>query len=171
MKKKKKLITSTYSSGDSILRLKYLNVVIEEGLRLFPPLAIGLPRESPGAVVDGHYIPQGTTVSVENFSMSYDPRYWEDPKAFKPERWLVGLGADRPSEAHHPFSEGTRSCIGKNLAYLEMRILLANLVWHFDWELASTDIQDLNSSCQCFALWTMPKLLVKFRPRVEHCVG
>ncbi|KAI6602738.1 hypothetical protein MCOR12_003573 [Pyricularia oryzae] len=158
-------------TGDSILRLKYLNAVIEEGLRLFPPLAIGLPRESPGAVVDGHYIPQGTTVSVENFSMSYDPRYWEDPKAFRPERWLVGLGVDRPSEAHHPFSEGTRSCIGKNLAYLEMRILLANLVWHFDWELASTDIQDLNSSCQCFALWTMPKLLVKFRPRVEHCVG
>ncbi|KAG8158307.1 hypothetical protein KVR01_012068 [Diaporthe batatas] len=158
-------------TGDAVLGLKYLNGVIEEGLRLFPPLAIGLPRESPGAVVDGHFVPRGTCVSVENFSLSYDTRYWEEPESFRPERWL-GAGLEHDNKmAHHPFSEGTRSCIGKNLAYLELRILLASLVFHFDWELVSTDIEDWNSACQCFALWTMPELLVKLHPRANESVS
>ncbi|KAJ4403645.1 hypothetical protein N0V82_010622 [Gnomoniopsis sp. IMI 355080] len=157
-------------TGDSVVGLKYLNGVIEEGLRLFPPLALGLPRESPGAVVDGHFIPQGTCVSVENFSLSYDPRYWEEPESFRPERWL-GTGFEHDNKmAHHPFSEGTRSCIGKNLAYLELRILLASLVFQYEWELVSTEIEDWNSACQCFALWTMPELLVKLRPRGKAAV-
>ncbi|CCF42021.1 cytochrome P40 monooxygenase [Colletotrichum higginsianum] len=152
--------------GDSVTGLPYLNGVIEEGLRLFPPLAIGLPRESPGAVVDGRYIPEGTCVSVENLSLSYDTRYWNDPESFRPERWL-GDGFEGDCKlAHHPFSEGTRSCIGKNLAYLEMRVLLASLVYHFEWDLVS-EIEDWNKSSMCYALWTMPELLVKFRPRVE----
>ncbi|KZL86076.1 cytochrome p40 monooxygenase [Colletotrichum incanum] len=153
-------------TGDSVTGLTYLNSVIEEGLRLFPPLAIGLPRESPGAVVDSRYIPKGVCVSVENFSLSYDARYWKDPESFKPERWL-GNGFESDCKlAHHPFSEGTRSCIGKNLAYLEMRILLTSLVYHFDWELIS-DIEDWNRTCMCYALWTMPDLQVKFHPRFK----
>ncbi|POS72002.1 cytochrome P40 monooxygenase [Diaporthe helianthi] len=167
-------------TGESVVGLQYLGGVIEEGLRLFPPLALGLPRESPGAVVDGHFIPQGTCVSVENFSMSYDPRYWENPECFRPERWLSGAGAGDLSQgggggddksAHHPFSEGTRSCIGKNLAYLELRILLASMVFCFEWELVSTEIEDWNSACECFALWTMPKLMVKLRPRGKELVS
>ncbi|OLN96965.1 Isotrichodermin C-15 hydroxylase 18 [Colletotrichum chlorophyti] len=153
-------------TGNSVAGLEYLNSVIEEGLRLFPPLAIGLPRESPGATVDGRYIPKGVCVSVENFSLSYDPRYWKDPESFRPERWL-GKGFENDYKlAHHPFSEGTRSCIGKNLAYLEMRVLLTSLIYHFDWELVS-DIEDWNQACKCYALWTMPDLLVKFNPRIK----
>jgi cytochrome P450 len=91
-------------TGDSTARCEYLHGVIEEGLRLFPPVAVGLPRVSPGAVIDGrYYVPAGYIVSCENYPLARDPRYWVDPDSFRPERWIgQGLGDDK--RAFQPFS-------------------------------------------------------------------
>ncbi|KAI1840690.1 hypothetical protein JX266_013097 [Neoarthrinium moseri] len=165
-----KFDSSDQINDGSTKGLEYLSAVIEEGLRLFPPLALGLPRESPGAVIDGHYVPPGVCVSAENFSLSYDSRFWIEPQSFKPERW-IGAGIEGDNKAAHvPFSEGPRSCIGKSLAYVEMRLILAKLVWHFDWVLASTDLDDWNQASMCYALWKMPKLMVEFHPRQASSV-
>ena len=71
--------------------LKYLRACIDEALRLRPALPPGLPREVPkgGAQVAGHYLAEGTTVSVNAYTVHRDPGVFADPEAFKPERWLT----------------------------------------------------------------------------------
>ncbi|KAI6763177.1 hypothetical protein HG531_013074 [Fusarium graminearum] len=135
-------------TGDATADMKYLSAVIEEGLRIFPPAPFGLPRISPGAVIDGHYVPPGVTVSVDHWTTKHDRRYWKDPYSFIPERWIdEGFGDTK--QASQPFSLGPRACLGINLAYLEMRIIIAKMVYCFDWELtALKDTLDTSSCLQ-----------------------
>ncbi|KAI1423449.1 cytochrome P450 monooxygenase-like protein [Xylaria sp. FL1777] len=150
-------------TGDSTASLPYLHGVIEESLRLFPPVPFSMPRHSPGAVVDGHYIPKGTVVSVATMSMPRDSRYWHDPESFRPERW-VGDGFNDEKKASQPFSMGPRACLGINLAYLEMRLTLAKMIWLYDWELA-VPRDEWVRECKMRVLWKKPDLWVKYRPR------
>ena len=90
-------------TGDSTARCEYLHGVVEEGLRMFPPVAAGLPRVSPGALIDGQYVPAGYIVACENYPLARDPRHWVNPDSFRPERWIgQGLGDDK--RAFQPFS-------------------------------------------------------------------
>ncbi|KAG6356107.1 hypothetical protein INS49_015492 [Diaporthe citri] len=131
---------------------------------MFPPVAAGLPRVCPGAVIDGQYVPAGYIVSCENYPLARDPRYWVNPDDFRPEQWIgQGLGDDK--RAFQPFSSGPRACLGINLAYLEPRITLAKIIFAYDLELVSREIEDWNRSCTSFGLWRKPGLLVKFHPR------
>lgn len=156
-------------TGDAAARCEYLQGVVEETLRLSPPVALSLPRVCPGAVIDGHAVPQGTTVGVENFEMQRDSRYWEEPDEFRPERWAVGgeaeerFGADERG-AFQPFSTGPRACLGVNLAYLEMRVVLAKVVHAYDLELVAPDVPDWNRACKVYGMWSKPPLMVKFIP-------
>ncbi|KAI0424703.1 cytochrome P450 monooxygenase-like protein [Xylaria sp. FL1042] len=151
-------------TGDSTATLPYLHGVIEESLRLFPPVPFSLPRHSPGALVDGHYVPKGTVVSVATMSMPRDSRYWHDGESFRPERW-VGEGFNDEKKASLPFSMGPRACLGINLAYLEMRLALAKMVWLYDWELA-VPRDEWVRDCKMRVLWKKPDLWVKYHPRV-----
>lgn len=152
-------------TGDNTNALPYLRAVLEEGLRIFPPVSFGLPRISPGATVDGQYVPPGVVVSVAPWVTHHDSRYWEEPEHFKPERWLENeVGASKL--AFQPFSLGPRACIGINLAYLEMRVILAKLVWMYDWELVNQDLDFLNE-VRLYFMWEMPALFVRFHPRVD----
>ncbi|KAI1747079.1 cytochrome P450 monooxygenase-like protein [Xylaria castorea] len=151
-------------TGESTATLPYLHGVIEESLRLFPPVPFSLPRHSPGAVIDGHYIPKGTVVSVAALSTTRDPRYWQDPENFHPERW-IGDGFNDQKKASQPFSTGSRACLGINLAYLEMKIVLATMVFLFDWELA-VPRDEWVRDCKMRILWKKADLLVKYHPRV-----
>lgn len=153
-------------NADEIAALPYLHGCIEEGLRLFPAVTVGLPRDSPGAVIDGHYIPEGVVVSGETFTLHTDPRYWVDPDAFRPERWIGDGFEGDDKRAFQTFSMGPRACLGLNMAYAEMRIALAKLVWLYDLEMAST-INDWYSACVDFGLWKKPPLMVKFHPRSQ----
>ncbi|KAI1145605.1 cytochrome P450 monooxygenase-like protein [Nemania diffusa] len=169
MKKLQKEVRDTFASldeisGDSTAGLSYLHGVIEEGLRLFPPVPFALPRHSPGAVVDGQYIPKNTAVWHSPLTMPRDPRYWQDPESFLPERW-IGEGFNDQKKASQPFSTGPRACLGINLAYLEMRIALAKLVWLYDWELA-VPRDEWVRDCGMRILWKKADLFVKYHPRV-----
>ncbi|KAI1186008.1 cytochrome P450 monooxygenase-like protein [Nemania serpens] len=169
MENLQKEIRSSFTSvdeitGDSTANLPYLHAVIEEGLRMFPPVPFALPRTSPGAEIDGHYIPKGTVVSVSPLNMTRDPRYWKDGESFRPERW-VGEGFHDQKKASQPFSTGPRACLGINLAYLEMRLALAKLVWLYDWELA-VPRDEWVRDCKMRILWKKADLWVKYHPRV-----
>jgi cytochrome P450 len=150
-------------TGDSTAGLKYLHGVIEESLRIFPPVSIALPRYSPGATIDGHYVPAGVTVGNSTYEMSRDPRYWHEPDSFLPERW-IGEGFHDNKKASQPFSTGPRGCLGINLAYLELNVTLAKVVYAFDFELVSKDLKGWADECKLYGLWKRPQVLVKFHP-------
>lgn len=123
--------------ADRVGDLRYLNAVIEEGLRLCPPVALGMPRVVPpgGAEVSGHSLPAGTFVSASGYASNRSPlNFSHEAELFDPSRWLVADGMTKPPAAFNPFSLGPRNCLGRNLAYLEMRLILARLLWHFDFQ-------------------------------------
>ena len=99
-------------NGHSVGTLTYLSAVIEEGLRLFPPFAIGLPRVSPGETVDGHFIPQGAVVYVSSWAASRSDLNFHQPNEFVPERWIDSDCKDTKA-ASQPFSLGARGCLGR----------------------------------------------------------
>lgn len=150
-------------TGDATQKLPYLHACIEEAMRVYPPVAFGLQRISYGASVDGNWVPSGALVSSQNWTINRDARYWQDPDSFKPERWL-GEGFGDNKYATQPFSLGPRACAGINLAYLEMRVILAKMVWQYDFELLNKEL-DWERESQMYVLWQKPVMNMKFYPR------
>lgn len=142
-------ILSTYSSldeikGDAKLHsCKYLTAFIQEASRMTPPVSAEPSRKvlSGGTSVDGHYIPAGLHVSTGLYCLSYNEHVFPDPFKFRPERWVVSENEKEGSSAESvalaesgfcAFSTGSRGCVGKNLAWLEMRIVMAKVIWTFE---------------------------------------
>lgn len=105
---------ATYNeiTGKSTDSLQYLRAVIDESLRIYPPIAAGLPRVSPGEIVDGNYVPKGTIVSVNTWVAGHIERNFHEPFEFIPERWLDPNCKDDKS-ASQPFLLGSRVCLGR----------------------------------------------------------
>ncbi|KAA8564239.1 hypothetical protein EYC84_011185 [Monilinia fructicola] len=162
---------------------KYLNAVLEEGLRMYPPVPSTLSRVVPegGSIVSGRYVPEGVSVGVNQWSAHFSSSNFHLPYEFHPERWLsmedvrelkgaypdMKLGDPKIFEnddrkSRQPFSLGPANCIGKNLAYAEMRVLLGNVVWGFDLEGGEGCSSWLERN-KIFALWKKPELWVRLR--------
>ncbi|KAI1084164.1 cytochrome P450 [Whalleya microplaca] len=161
-------------TGAGLAGLPYLNAVLEEAMRCFPPIAFGLPRVSPGETIDGHFVPEGVRVSVPHWILCHDPRVWDEPYQFRPERWLEVGGDDDvavlKSSAQpvvFPFSTGPRSCLGIAQAYLEMRITLAKLVYSCDMQVAS-DPGDWVQAATMNMMWKKAPLMLNFYPRDQE---
>ncbi|KAL6652759.1 hypothetical protein ACP70R_011684 [Stipagrostis hirtigluma subsp. patula] len=122
---------------DDLHDLKYLKLVIKETLRLHPPLPLLLPRECmEECKVMGYDIPKGTTVLVNAWAIGKDPRYWEDAHVFKPERFEDGKIDFKGTDFEYiPFGSGRRMCPGMTFAQAIIELVLATLLYHFDWEL------------------------------------
>ncbi|USP74920.1 cytochrome P450 [Curvularia clavata] len=146
-------------------QLPYLQAVIQEGLRMYPPGSQGFPRISPGFELHGKYVPQGVEVYTSAWTVTHDPQYWENPMEFAPERWLDNDSQDI-REASQPFSLGPRGCLGRNFAYMEMFLLLAKMLWRYDLELVNKDVGWLDEG-KVYVMWWKPKLMIRFHPRVD----
>lgn len=170
------LIRDTFSTpnemtGVAICQLEYLNALIEESFRLYPPATLVTPRNTTlgGKVICGEVMPQNVTVSVPILAANTSPHLWTDPDDFVPERWYKG---DKCPEKYRnderkvmqPFSVGPRNCIGKHMAKQEIRLILAAMLWNFDLELQPESL-DWKKSQKIFGLWERPALKVKLIPR------
>ncbi|KZT25634.1 cytochrome P450 monooxygenase, partial [Neolentinus lepideus HHB14362 ss-1] len=123
------------STYDQVKRLKYLEAVINESLRIHSTSGIGLPRVVPegGMTVCGKTFPEGTVLSVPTYTIHRDKGVWgEDADVFRPERWFEIDQADI-NKAFNPFSYGPRSCVGRNLASMELLIIISSILrrYHF----------------------------------------
>ncbi|KAF7671803.1 hypothetical protein GT037_010026 [Alternaria burnsii] len=154
-------------NGTSTTSLLYLNAVILEGMRVYPPLPFPLPRVVPqgGDVVDGHFIPEGTIVSTNPFAASMSSQNFLNPWKFDPERWLTKDGEDTLG-ASQPFSLGTRSCLGRSLAWLELRTILAKLYFKYDLKLLDPQL-DWHAQSEMHTLWQKPEMRVAIRSRAD----
>jgi cytochrome P450 len=105
--------------------------VIEEALRLYPPIWL-VPR-APIAddEVDGYRLRAGTMIFLCPYVTHRHPEFWDDPEGFDPERFTEGRSAGRPRYAWFPFGGGPRQCIGAPFALLEMQLVVAMVAQRF----------------------------------------
>jgi cytochrome P450 len=156
--------------------LPYMNACIEEGLRIFPPVPIGLLRTVPkgGSLIDGHAVPEGTSVCVSSWGASHSASNFADPDTFIPERFLSSsslpgsMFANDVKKASQPFSNGPRGCLGRNLTYVELRLILGALLWNFDLEFAedgakSWDPMNEFEGLKAFLVWEKKPLMVRLK--------
>jgi cytochrome P450 len=114
-------IRSEFSSMDDITfeqlaRLPYLHAVLQEGLRLYPPVPVTLPRITPqgGIAIAGEWVPGGVTVGVHQVATYRSEANFTSPDEFHPERWLGDKAfANDALDSVEPFSVGPRNCLGK----------------------------------------------------------
>ncbi|PKI72999.1 cytochrome P450 89A2-like isoform X2 [Punica granatum] len=139
---------------DDLQRLPYLKAVVLEGLRRHPPAHHVLPHAvTEDTELDGFLIPRKGTVNFMVAEMGWDPEVWEDPMAFRPDRFLVnrhgggGMEFDITGAKEikmMPFGAGLRMCPAYTLALLHLEYFVANLVWAFEWKAVDGDEVDLS---------------------------
>eukprot|EP00262_Sarcandra_glabra_P000670 TRINITY_DN1080_c0_g1_i3.p1 TRINITY_DN1080_c0_g1~~TRINITY_DN1080_c0_g1_i3.p1 ORF type:complete len:503 (-),score=81.31 TRINITY_DN1080_c0_g1_i3:72-1580(-) len=117
--------------------LNYLKLIIKETMRLHPPLPLLLPRESiERCEINGYEIPNKTRVFINAWAIARDPKHWENPNDFYPERFQDNL-IDFNSQNFEfiPFGGGRRRCPGDVFGLASVDLALANLLYYFDWSL------------------------------------
>jgi cytochrome P450 len=107
-------------------RLKYTETIVKEAMRLYPP-AYAVGREAlEDTEIGGYHVPKGTQLFAFQWVTQRDPRYFDEPDAFKPERWTAE--GQIKKYAYFPFGAGPRQCIGNYFAMMEIVLLLAHKV-------------------------------------------
>ncbi|XP_078414720.1 cytochrome P450 3A30-like [Cetorhinus maximus] len=115
---------------DGVMRLEYMEMVILETLRLFPP-APRIERVCKKDVqLNGVTVPKGTVVMVPAYVLHHDPAYWPEPEEFRPERFSKENKESRDANIFLPFGVGPRNCIGMRFAQLMMKMALASFLQH-----------------------------------------
>jgi cytochrome P450 len=108
-------------------RLKYTEQIAKECMRLYPP-AYGLGREAiDDCEIGGYRVPAGTQVFMFQWKTQRDPRFYDRPDDFIPERWNSEFTAQLPKYAYFPFGGGPRACIGASFAMMEIILVLATI--------------------------------------------
>ena len=112
-------------------RLRYVDMVVTESMRLYPP-AYGLGRRAAKATeISGRPIARGDIVVAPTYVVQRDARWFEEPEAFRPERWDGDLARRLPRFAYFPFGGGPRQCIGNGFAQMEAVLILATIAQRF----------------------------------------
>lgn len=131
-------------SGPILNGCLYLRSCIDEALRMSPPVGAILPRIvlSGGLHLLGHNIPQGTVVGCPIYALHHHETFVPDPFSYNPSRWIKGepdvttTNLEALHSVFNPFSIGPRGCVGKPMAYMELMMTLARLLWGYDMKLA-----------------------------------
>ena len=111
---------------------------MNESLRFHSTSALGLPRSLPpgGAVICGKFFPGGSVVSVPAYTIHRDKEiFGADAEEYNPERWLAPGASKNFDKSFVPFSVGPRACVGRNVAMMELAVIIASLVRRYDFEL------------------------------------
>ena len=114
---------------EDVPKLEYTRAVVSESMRLYPPAwTMGRKLMEPHTI-GGFTLPAGALVIMSQWVVHHDPRWWEDAKSFRPDRWLTptDLHRARPKYSYFPFGGGSRICIGESFAWTEAILLLATI--------------------------------------------
>ena len=116
---------------DNLAKIPYLDWVLDESMRLYPPAWLQMRFVAKETEIDGVKLPVGTLLVLSQWVMHRLPEIWQDAEVFKPERWNPANEQHIPPGAYFPFGGGPRTCIGMPLAQLEAKIILASILQNY----------------------------------------
>ncbi|XP_067134662.1 cytochrome P450 4C1-like [Centruroides vittatus] len=123
--------TNKSITSEELKRMKYLECIIKETLRIYPPVPL-IVRKNPSDIKVGDYIlPANSSLIINIYGIHHNPTVFENPEVFDPDRFLPEHCEKRHPFAFVPFSAGPRNCIGQRFAMMEMKTVLANVLRHF----------------------------------------
>jgi cytochrome P450 len=125
--------------ADDIRQLPYTRAIVQESLRLYPPAWIVGREPHEDVEIGGWTIPAGAQVLLPQSVVHRDPRWYDRPDDFRPERWLEGLEDELPRFAYFPFGGGRRVCIGNYFAKMEAMLVVATMAQHVELESMSDE--------------------------------
>ncbi|MGM0605177.1 MAG: cytochrome P450 [Halobacteriota archaeon] len=128
----------------AVRRLEYTDRVITEAMRLYPPAYMIFRKATEATVIGGYRIPAGSILTLPQYQIHRDDRFYDDPAAFRPDRWTDEFEAQLPEYAYFPFGGGPRHCIGMRFATLELKVILSTLLRRFEFELVSDPDPELS---------------------------
>lgn len=159
-----KIGQNKFIEESDISKLPYLQGIVNETLRMYPAAPLLPPHESSEeSTLGGFRIPCGTMILVNMWAVQNDPKFWEEPTKFKPERFQGPRGG-KEGFAFLPFGAGRRGCPGEGLATRMVGITMGFLIQCFEWERVGKELVDMTEGTGL----TMPKahpLMAKCRPR------
>jgi cytochrome P450 len=117
---------------DDVRSFEYVEWVIDEAMRLYPPVYTLFRTAIDDVELLEYDIPAGSMIMLSQWAVHRSPTHWDDPEQFRPERWQGADRSDRHRFAYFPFGGGPRHCIGKNLAKLEAQIILATVAREYE---------------------------------------
>jgi cytochrome P450 len=121
---------------EDLQNLPYLDRVVQESLRLYPPTWSLLRDVQEADEIDGYHIPDGSMVLLNIYEAHRLAEFWPDPERFNPDRFLPEQAQERPRHAYLPFGFGPRQCIGRDLALMTIRLILALIIQNYSVSLA-----------------------------------
>lgn len=131
LEEEKTILNGENPTVENLRSLEYTRMVIDEALRLYPPVWV-IGRQSTGDDKLGEYdLPANTNCLIPVYYIHRDPRHWDDPLAFKPERFSKENSKGRHKFVYFPFGGGPRLCIGNNFALMEMQVIIPMIVRAF----------------------------------------
>ncbi|MGI5421705.1 cytochrome P450 [Actinomadura luteofluorescens] len=149
--------------GD-LRRLTYLDMVLRETMRLYPPGPYGAREATEDLVLGEYTVPAGTTIFYPFWAVHMNPEYWPDPQRFDPGRFAPEASAGRPRLAYIPFGIGPRSCEGAALATVEAQLVLAVLLKRFSFRMAPGQTV---TPIERFVLWAAEDIHMTVAPRAS----
>lgn len=153
---------------NDLSHLPYLHSIVNETLRMYPATPLLPPHESSAdCAIGGYRIPRGTMLMVNVWAIQNDPKVWDEPTVFKPERFLsLESGHKVVGYKFMPFGSGRRACPGENLAMRVVRLALGSLLQCFHWERVGEEMVDMEEKFGV-SMWKAKPLQAKCRPRKE----
>ncbi|GHF71913.1 cytochrome P450 [Streptomyces mashuensis] len=149
-------------------RLPYLEMVLKEAMRLYPPGPYGARETTEPLPLGPYMVPAGATVFYPIWAVHRNPDHWPEPERFRPERFTPEETAERPRLAHIPFGIGPRSCEGAALAMVEAELVLAVLLKRFRFRpVPGHEVVPVER----FVLWAAHDILMTVSPRVPSAGG
>jgi cytochrome P450 len=114
-----------------LAKLPYTGRVVKEAMRLYPPAWAIVRNPLKDCEIGGYRVPAGATVMMSQWVMHHDPRYYDQPERFNPDRWLDERTKKAPKFAYFPFGGGPRTCIGASFAAMEAVLVLATVAQRY----------------------------------------